>query len=469
MSFAVIRRIIDEEDRTPEDSEVRVDLKVSGTTELEKAAETIRAALAARKAPDVNLLTKQFSHIKNELKMDKTLPFSLEHLELFQQFLSRIITDSLPGELRELHGTLCQDVQALLKKHPLAGEDRSGDKAGNENEITYVKIPARRRRQMSVMLYCNLLTGPALTMFALTLLWYLIPFSNYLVLAYVAWVTYDNMTRPMPAPKRVVQAWRTSGFYQLFRDYFPLRTMLATRAETNQFDASGHYLFCYHPHGVQSAGAFAFASVASGFDELFPGLTCSVQTLSMNFKFPVTRENLIALGAGDASKACLLNALRGSPGSSAMLVTGGAKESMYAHPGDSRVVMKDRMGFVKVAMTAGASLVPVWGFGENNLYENLAVKSPTVRWWQRRLQKAISFAPLLMEGRGVFSYSGGLIPHRRPISVVVGDPIPTGEANPNPTNEQIAAVHKRYQEALMDLFNTHKDIYDPKAEPLQFV
>lgn len=152
-----------------------------------------------------------------------------------------------------------------------------------------------------------------------------------------------------------------------------------------------------------------------------------------------------------------------------MLVTGGAKESMYAHPGNSKVVLKERAGFIKIALTSGASLVPVWGFGENNLYENLAVKSPSVRKFQRRLQKAISFAPLIMEGRGVFSYSGGLIPHRRPITVVVGDPIHTGKPDPNPSNERIAEVHKQYQEAVTKLFNSYKDIYDPKAEPLEFV
>ena len=74
-----------------------------------------------------------------------------------------------------------------------------------------------------------------------------------------------------------------------------------------------------------------------------------------------------------------------------------------------------------------------------------------------------------MEGRGVFSYSGGLIPHRRPITAVVGDPITTGKPDPNPSNERIAEVHKQYQDAVRKLFDRYKDIYDPKAEPLEFV
>jgi len=94
-------------------------------------------------------------------------------------------------------------------------------------------------------------------------------------------------------------------------------------------------------------------AAATGFDELFPGLTCSVQTLSVNFMFPIIREQIIALGMGDASKECLNAALTARPGSSAVLVTGGAKESMLAHPGVSKVVLATRVGFIKVAIAAG--------------------------------------------------------------------------------------------------------------------
>merc|ERR1712196_370913 len=211
------------------------------------------------------------------------------------------------------------------------------------------------------------------------------------------------------------------------------------------------------------------ASAATGVDSLFPGLSLSVQTLGINFKLPFTRENLISLGVGDASKKGLIKALSEAPGSSAVMVTGGAKESMFAHPGVSKVVLKERAGFVKVAIRTGASLVPMWGFGENNLYENLAIKSVTMRKWQRRIQRVLSVAPLLVAGRGVFSYSGGLIPHRRPISVVVGAPIDVGPADPEPSDERLHQVHDQYMQAVKSLFERFKEIYDPKAEPIEFV
>eukprot|EP01062_Namystynia_karyoxenos_P041688 TRINITY_DN303_c0_g2_i2.p2 TRINITY_DN303_c0_g2~~TRINITY_DN303_c0_g2_i2.p2 ORF type:complete len:186 (+),score=55.79 TRINITY_DN303_c0_g2_i2:910-1467(+) len=184
------------------------------------------------------------------------------------------------------------------------------------------------------------------------------------------------------------------------------------------------------------------------------------------FWLPFFREHAFALGGGDASRSTLLRALKG-PGRSALLVTGGARESMYSHPYHAAVVLKERFGFVKIALMAGARLVPVWGFGENNLYENLAA-TEKVRGWQRRIQRMLSFAPVLVAGRGIFTYGGGLLPHRRPITVVFGEPIEVDQTA-EPTREQIQAVHGKYLAALRRMFLLYRDIYDPKARDIEFV
>ena len=88
-----------------------------------------------------------------------------------------------------------------------------------------------------------------------------------------------------------------------------------------------------HAFALRLRGAFSMSTAASGFDELFPALPpTSVQTLTMNFYLPMTRENLMALNCGDASARCLKNVLSRGGGSSAVLVTGGARESMLAPP-----------------------------------------------------------------------------------------------------------------------------------------
>ena len=386
---------------------------------------------------------------------------------------------------------LLTEVLARLRAHPLAMAGRSGDVsaaaayAGKElsalpdgarrraSGASIIKTPLRRRRQMFSMLFLNFFTGPSIIMLGLALFWYLAPGSHYFFLAYFAYLVYDNRTRKLPTPP--TSLWRESFMFRLFRNYFPIRVIKSNEARAagtgdgSPFDPQGNFLFCYHPHGVQSAGAFILATAASGWDKLFPGLRVSVQTLSINFKVPVFRENCLGLGMGDASKACLTRALTMRPGSCAALVTGGAKESLLAAPYSSKVVLKDRAGFVKLAIRTGAPLVPMWGFGENNVYENMAIGHPWVQKWQRRIQRVISFAPLLVSGRGVFSYTSGLVPHRRPITVVIGLPVSVGPADPNPGPERIREVHERYKQAVRDLHATYKDIYDPKAEPVEMV
>ncbi len=55
-----------------------------------------------------------------------------------------------------------------------------------------------------------------------------------------------------------------------------------------KLDAARNFLFCYHPHGVISAGVLGAATAATGFDELFPGLTLSVNTLPVNWYVSVS-------------------------------------------------------------------------------------------------------------------------------------------------------------------------------------
>ena len=65
------------------------------------------------------------------------------------------------------------------------------------------------------------------------------------------------------------------------------------------------------------------------------------------------------------------------------------------------------------------SLVPVISFGETDIYDQ--VNNPEgslVRKLQNTWQKVTGIAPVLALGRGIFQYSFGILPHRKPITVV---------------------------------------------------
>lgn len=118
--------------------------------------------------------------------------------------------------------------------------------------------------------------------------------------------------------------------------------------------------------------------------------------------------------------------------------------------------MKDRKGFVKLAIQTGAALVPVYSFGENDIFDQPENEPGSLlRIFQDFIKKFIGITPPIVQGRGFFQYSYGIIPRRCPIKTVVGAPIETIR-NELPTNEEVNDLHQRFIHELNTLFDLHK-------------
>eukprot|EP00656_Telonema_subtile_P027050 TRINITY_DN29040_c0_g1_i1.p1 TRINITY_DN29040_c0_g1~~TRINITY_DN29040_c0_g1_i1.p1 ORF type:complete len:260 (+),score=66.99 TRINITY_DN29040_c0_g1_i1:244-1023(+) len=231
-SFAVSRKMADDGVSELDAASVEVDLQVSSTEALEAAIKKIRNQIEERSQTDVAKLAALVDHVEKQLDDDHPISFSLEHLELYHSWLDRVVVESgtrhddvgdidnfdVGPDLHDRVKELKVKVEKMLWEHPLAGVPRSGDRVGKPSSGSqYFKVPVKRRRQMLAMLYCNLFTGPSMVLITAALLWWFLPFGNYILLAYVSYVTYDNMTRKMP-DGRVSQSWRNNKFYHLFRD-----------------------------------------------------------------------------------------------------------------------------------------------------------------------------------------------------------------------------------------------------------
>ena len=102
-----------------------------------------------------------------------------------------------------------------------------------------------------------------------------------------------------------------------------------------------------------------------------------------------------------------------------MIVIGGAQESLSAFPKTYNLVLRKRLGFIKLALRHGASLVPTFAFGENDIWDQVSnPKGSYLRSFQEYFKKMVAFAPPFMYGRGIFNYDTGLLPYRKPITVV---------------------------------------------------
>jgi len=187
-----------------------------------------------------------------------------------------------------------------------------------------------------------------------------------------------------------------------------------------------------------------------------------------NFAIPFRREYYELLGIVDVSKESIEYLLKDAePGMAVVIVPGGAAEALHARPGTFNLVLNNRKGFIRLALKHGADLVPVFSFGENELFDQVDnPEGSALRKFQMKFKAVTGFSPPLFHGRGIFNYNFGILPYRRPINTVVGKAIRVEKCE-NPTTEQVDQLHQQYTDALITLFDTHKMHYGvPTTEKL---
>ncbi|CRL03396.1 CLUMA_CG016238, isoform A [Clunio marinus] len=272
-----------------------------------------------------------------------------------------------------------------------------------------------------------------------------------------------------------IRTWR---WFHYFTNFFPVSIV-----KTVDLPPTKNYLFAVFPHGVISVGVFCnFCTSTTNFRKLFPGIRSKVCTLNYHFFIPFYREIVLAWGMMSVNYKSIMNGLSksnnkhavcnydGYTSNAIVLIVGGAQEALNARPGDYRLVLKKRKGFVKIAIQSGASLVPVFSFGEIDILKQPSNEPGTkLRKFQDFVKKVTGIAPVIFYGRGFFSErSFGFLPYRRPITTVVGAPIEVLK-NSNPTHEEIDDIHGKYMEALAKLFNDHKDKYVKNADNVKLI
>ena len=153
-----------------------------------------------------------------------------------------------------------------------------------------------------------------------------------------------------------------------------------------------------------------------------------------------------------------------------MIVVGGANETVNARPGSNDLVIKKRLGFIKLALRTGSPLVPVFSFGENDLWDQLPnEKGSWIRWFQDVARTYTGMVPPAIHGRSIFTYNAGILPYRRPVVSVVGAPIDSPKIE-NPDIETIIHYQDKYVTELMRIYDTYKDEYLPhRTSELRFV
>ncbi|XP_040114809.1 2-acylglycerol O-acyltransferase 2-like [Oryx dammah] len=265
---------------------------------------------------------------------------------------------------------------------------------------------------------------------------------------------------------RHIDVLRCWAVWKHMKDYFPISLV-----KTAELDPSWNYLAGYHPHGIAAVGAFTnLCTDGTGFSSLFPGIRSHLMMLNLWFWAPVFRDYIMMGGMVARDKESVSHILSKEGGGNLLaIIVGGVQEALDTRPGGYQLVLRNRNGFIRLALMHGAALMPIFSFGENDIYDQVENSPGTsLRWFQDGLQKVMRGSMPLFCGCGIFQYSFGLMPYCRPVTTVVGNPIEVQKTS-HPSQEEVDRLHQCYMKELENLFEAHKLKYNvPRDQHLEF-
>jgi hypothetical protein len=167
----------------------------------------------------------------------------------------------------------------------------------------------------------------------------------HIYLAYIIYIFFDSKSK---IGSKTSNLYRNNFIFNIVRDYFDMKII-----KTCDIPATKNYLFCYHPHGVFPFGmVFGLNSNCCEFDNMYPNINVNLKVHSVFLTFPLLRELCLYFGAQSASRESVINTLN-KPGNSVGLSIGGGAEVIYGTPNTAKLIIKNRLGFVRIALETG--------------------------------------------------------------------------------------------------------------------
>uniref|UniRef100_A0A7S2C4T0 Acyltransferase n=1 Tax=Octactis speculum TaxID=3111310 RepID=A0A7S2C4T0_9STRA len=217
-------------------------------------------------------------------------------------------------------------------------------------------------------------------------------------------------------------------------------------------------LYAIVPHGVFPF-SLGFAALGHLREKIFRLERIIVANAVM--WVPVLRHIAGWLGVIQADREKVSAAL--SSGATVAVAPGGIGEMFYPRPGcppdHEYALLRQRKGFIRMALQHGVPLVPVYVFGSNQLLRRLPMPAIVERF-SRYIQASLVVP---------FGRWGLPIPFPVPLLYAIGDPIDVGLPSTNPSDAQVDGLHARFCDALVDLFNKHRHEYGWGHKELRLV
>lgn len=281
--------------------------------------------------------------------------------------------------------------------------------------------------------------------------------------------------------------YKTNWFITLFRTklflpsahYFPITLHFPKCNNGNDINLDANlredesYIMGYHPHGALPIGAiFPFTGCTDMLRPFIPHSRDCIRfaTVPFNMKFPIWREFLLAAGFIHSSFHSCLGYLgmtdggdeSGKRGKVLVIAVGGSREMLEAKNDKCNLILSSRKGIFRLALLTGSSLIPVFGFNENELFEFYEGYG-WMKWLQEWSLGRFNFTIPLLKGR----YFYGLLPARTEINVVFGNCISVEKKREEEiTEELVEQLKEKYMDELRRLYEENVQKYGDLKVPL---
>jgi 1-acyl-sn-glycerol-3-phosphate acyltransferase len=277
-----------------------------------------------------------------------------------------------------------------------------------------------------------------------------------LAFKYLAMLLIPLVLIPQPFVPSVLTSWMSCQVLK----YFSFRFILIDRPPTQTPCGAQHekdpptlrpQILVAPPHGVFPYGnLLAMLVWPSLTGHHFIGLAAS-----MALRVPVFKQILRGMGVVDASRQTARKALEQFPFTIG-ISTGGVAEVFENNKSDECVILRERVGLIKLAIRTGADLVPCYIFGNTKLLSCWHGDGiPGAQTLLEKLSRKIGFALILFYGR-----FGLPIPYRLPVLAVKGKPIPTWMYQcEEPSDKVIEQVQTELIKEMDYIFNAYKHLY----------
>lgn len=245
-------------------------------------------------------------------------------------------------------------------------------------------------------------------------------------------------TLALPAKPVLWTAFCKSYVFKTWREYFNYSYL-----NEALLDPEKNYIFVEFPHGV-----FPLSELIAGTLCQFVWPNFKIYSLAATtvFNIPFWRHFVAWIGSVPATRANFKRLL--SKGSVAVIV-GGIAEMYMQSKKCERIKLRNRKGFVKVAIEEGITggIMPVYHLGNTQLMD-------FAPQWLAGISRKWRVSLGFLIGRWGFLP----LPNQRPLYMVCGKPIPVPKlAKDHPDFEAtVDKIHAQVVEQLQELYDRHK-------------